>query len=146
VPPPPPPPDCPALAQKDLKPLIDAAAQKQSLQPELLVAVASALSSLKPCAVSPSGAAGLFQLAPDTVTSLKVTDPLDPKQNVDAGAAFLKQLADKNKGDMKIALAVLYQSAAGNPQPTSPDAEKFAADVLADAAKPAPAVSPKSAK
>jgi soluble lytic murein transglycosylase-like protein len=36
---------------------------------------------------------------------LGVTDPFDPKQNVDAGAKFLKQLIDKYAGNLRLALS-----------------------------------------
>jgi soluble lytic murein transglycosylase-like protein len=35
----------------------------------------------------------------------QVSDAFDPKQNVEAGAQLLKQLLDKYKGDLKLALA-----------------------------------------
>jgi soluble lytic murein transglycosylase-like protein len=34
-----------------------------------------------------------------------VSDVFDPKQNIDAGATYLRQLLDKYKDDLKLALA-----------------------------------------
>jgi len=33
-----------------------------------------------------------------------VTDAFDPRQSIEAGARYLKQLIDKYKGDLKLAL------------------------------------------
>jgi soluble lytic murein transglycosylase-like protein len=62
-------------------------------------------SGFRPCAISPKGARGLMQLMPATLEQFKVEDAFDPTANIEAGAAFLKQLLDKYKGDMKLALA-----------------------------------------
>ena len=45
-----------------------------------------------------------MQLMPETAAELGVANPFDPKQNVDGGARFLKQLLDKYKGDLPQAL------------------------------------------
>ena len=96
--------DCPALESDDAESLIAAAAKKQSLSPELVRAVMRQESGFKPCAVSVKGAQGLMQLMPATVTQFHVADPFDPEQNVQAGAAFLKQLLKKYNGDLRLAL------------------------------------------
>src|SRR5215471_7104611 len=49
----------------------------------------------RPCAVSNKGALGLMQLLPATVDELQVADPFDPRQNVEGGAKYLKQLLDR---------------------------------------------------
>jgi soluble lytic murein transglycosylase-like protein len=59
---------------------------------------------LRPCAISAKGAQGLMQLMPDTAQQLAVLDVFDPKENIEAGAKYLKQLIDKYKGDLKLAL------------------------------------------
>jgi soluble lytic murein transglycosylase-like protein len=41
---------------------------------------------------------------PDTAEQLAVHDVFDPKENIEAGAKYLKQLLDKYKGDLKLAL------------------------------------------
>jgi len=45
-----------------------------------------------------------MQLMPQTIQDLGVEDPFDPRENVEAGAKFLKQLLDKYKGDLAQAL------------------------------------------
>jgi soluble lytic murein transglycosylase-like protein len=96
--------ECSPLAEVELTPLIDAAAQTHSVEPKLLRAVMERESAFRPCAVSPKGAQGLMQLMPDTAGELGVEDAFDPKQNIDGGARFLKQLLDKYKGDLPLAL------------------------------------------
>ncbi|HEY6987452.1 MAG TPA: lytic transglycosylase domain-containing protein [Bryobacteraceae bacterium] len=99
-----PPADCERLDKTTVESLISAAAKKQSLDPALLRAVMKQESGFKPCAVSIRGAQGLMQLMPATATLLHVADPFDPEQNVQAGAAFLKQLLGRYKGDLRLAL------------------------------------------
>jgi soluble lytic murein transglycosylase-like protein len=96
--------DCDALDSTTVDSLIAAAAKKQSLEPSLLHAVMKQESAFKPCAVSIKGAQGLMQLMPATAQQLHVSDPFDPEQNVQGGAAFLKQLLARYKGDLRLAL------------------------------------------
>jgi soluble lytic murein transglycosylase-like protein len=96
--------DCERLDKATVESLITAAAKKQSLEPALLRAVMKQESGFKPCAVSVRGAQGLMQLMPATAALLHVEDPFDPEQNVQAGAAFLKQLLGRYKGDLRLAL------------------------------------------
>jgi soluble lytic murein transglycosylase-like protein len=96
--------DCPALEAEKVSELVAAAAEKQSLDPALLRAVIKQESGFKPCAVSPKGAQGLMQLMPSTAQDLHVADAFDPRQNVQAGAAYLRQLLSRYKGDLRLAL------------------------------------------
>ncbi len=97
--------DCDALADSAVKPLIDNASRQQNLDAKLLRAVMEQESGFRPCAISSRGAQGLMQLMPGTAEQFHVTDPFDPKQNIDAGARYLKQLLDQYKGDISLALA-----------------------------------------
>ena len=45
-----------------------------------------------------------MQLMPETAEELGVDDPLDPDQNIQAGAALLKKLMDRYGGDINRAL------------------------------------------
>ena len=138
----PPPPlqqaDCPPLEQDKVDALISAAAKKQSLSADLIRAVMAQESAFKPCAVSYKGAQGLMQLMPETASQLNVSDPFDPEQNVHAGSAYLKQLMDKYKNDVKLVLAaynagttVADQGSASFPQVT----QDYIAAVLASLQK-----------
>ncbi len=71
---------------------IATAAKKHQLQEALLKAVIHAESAFKPKAVSSAGAQGLMQLMPLTQKTYQVTNPYDPAQNINGGAAYLKHL------------------------------------------------------
>lgn len=116
-------PACDPLADIVTTPLIDGAAQEQGVDTKLLRAVIDQESGFRPCAVSSKGAQGLMQLMPGTAEELNVADPFDPKQNIDAGAKYLKQLLDKYKGDIPQALA------AYNAGPTATDQAKGVPDI-----------------
>ena len=96
--------DCPPMDENDANHLIDAAASKQALSPDLLRSVIRHESAFRPCAVSIQGAQGLMQLMPATAEQFGVTDPFDPRQNIGGGAAFLRQLLNRYGGDLKLAL------------------------------------------
>ena len=70
-------------------PIVDEAARAYDLDPRMIKAVMQTESAFNAMAVSPVGALGLMQLMPDVATELGVTDPLDPRQNIMAGAKYL---------------------------------------------------------
>jgi len=90
--------------------LIDRAARRYGANPEfvrLVHTVASVESGYRPEAVSPKGAVGLMQLMPSTGRDLDA-NPLDPEQNADAGARYLRDLLLKYKDNpyqLRMALA-----------------------------------------
>lgn len=98
-------PECEAIPDVELTPLIHSAAQSSQVQTKLLRSVIERESANRPCAISVTGAKGLMQLMPETAEQFQVADPFDAKQNVEAGAKYLKQLLDRYKGDVKLALA-----------------------------------------
>jgi hypothetical protein len=97
--------DCPALSGREAESLVQSAAEKQSLPPDLLRAVIKQESGFHPCAVSGAGAQGLMQLMPTTAIDLHVNNPFDPRENVQAGASYLKQLVNRYGGDLRRALS-----------------------------------------
>jgi soluble lytic murein transglycosylase-like protein len=97
--------DCDPLPPAEITPLVDAAAQGNHVQTALLRSVIEQESGGRPCAVSVKGAQGLMQLMPATIEQFHVDDAFDARQNVEAGAQFLKQLLDKYKGNLSLALA-----------------------------------------
>jgi soluble lytic murein transglycosylase-like protein len=97
-------PTCPQLPSSELDALIDGAAQRQDLEPDLLRSVIRQESAARPCAVSPKGAMGLMQLMPATAVQLGVVNAFDPKENIDGGARLLKQLLKAYGGDVSLAL------------------------------------------
>ena len=84
--------------------LVEAAARKNGLPPNFVHSVVRAESGYKPDAVSPKGAIGLMQLMPATAKAYGA-DPHEPGQNVEAGAAYLRELLIKYDGDARRALA-----------------------------------------
>jgi len=85
--------------------LIEAAAQASQLEPALIHAVIAAESGYNPSALSPKGAVGLMQLMPQTAKRYSVTNPLDPLQNIQGGARYLRDLLRMFNNDLKLALA-----------------------------------------
>lgn len=83
---------------------ISDSAKKYNLDPALLISVIKAESNGDPNAVSPAGAKGLMQLIDSTATELGVENVFDPKQNIEGGAKYLKQLTERF-GSTKLALA-----------------------------------------
>ena len=88
-----------------LEEVIDPAASKYGVAPELVAAVIWAESSGDPKAVSSRGARGLMQLMPETAKELGVTRIEDPRENVEGGTKYLKQMLDAHEGDLRLALA-----------------------------------------
>jgi len=97
--------DCDPLPADQLDPLIDAAAQKTGVDPQLVRTVIDKESAGRPCALSAKGAEGLMQLMPATADELDVDDPFDPTQNVEAGTKLLKSLLERYKNDPALALS-----------------------------------------
>jgi soluble lytic murein transglycosylase-like protein len=97
--------DCDPIRDPELTPLIASAAQQHRVEPKLLRGVIEQESGFHACAVSAKGAMGLMQLMPSIVQNLNVDDAFDPKQNIDAGATYLRQLLDKYNDDIKLVLA-----------------------------------------
>ena len=89
----------------DLAEMVEAAARRHNLDPELVRAVVAVESGFRPDAVSPKGAQGLMQLMPGTARSLGVKDAFDPADNLDGGTRHLRALVTRYGGDLKRALA-----------------------------------------
>ena len=128
--------DCPALASETVASLIAAAAKKQTLQAELLHAVMKQESAFKPCAISVKGAQGLMQLMPATARQFHIGNVFDPEQNVQAGAAYLKQLLGRYNGNLRLAL-IAYNAGPGRAdqptgQPYPLETQNYVANVFAE--------------
>jgi soluble lytic murein transglycosylase-like protein len=85
--------------------LIDETAHDTGLDPTLLQSVMAVESGYNPRAVSPKMAVGLMQLMPATAARLGVQDSFDERENVHAGATYLRSLLQMFNGDLTLALA-----------------------------------------
>lgn len=83
---------------------ITAAARRQSLNRELLEAVAWRESGFRQTALSPKGAVGVMQIMPATALGLGV-DSYDLHQNIEGGAAYLRLMLNRYSGNLTMALA-----------------------------------------
>ena len=85
--------------------IIEKAALSASVEPNLLRAVIVVESGFNSRAVSRRGAVGLMQLMPSTANRFGVSDRYDPRQNIHAGAQYLRFLIDRFGQDVRLALA-----------------------------------------
>ena len=82
-----------------------AAADITSIEPALIHAVIAVESKHNALAKSHKGAYGLMQLMPATAKRFHVKDRRNVRQNITAGAQYLRELLNLFKGDLKLTLA-----------------------------------------
>jgi soluble lytic murein transglycosylase-like protein len=80
-------------------------AQKYGMDSALIHSIISVESDYNPFSVSPKGAVGLMQLMPETAQDYGVEDLYDPRQNIEGGVKFLKDLNGRYKGREDLILA-----------------------------------------
>lgn len=88
-------------------------AKKNDLSPELVAAVVHTESKFVPTARSGRGALGLMQLVPRTARWMGARDPMNPNENVAAGAKYLRYLSDRFDGNQEKMIAA-YNAGEGN--------------------------------
>ena len=85
--------------------VISEASNKHGVPFPLLKALIKTESDFNPMAISSAGARGLMQLMPENIKTLNIKNPFDPRENIMGGTRFLKQLIDRFKGKLPLALA-----------------------------------------
>ena len=88
-----------------LAPLIEEASSRTGLPEALISAVMETESGYRPDAISPAGAQGLMQLMPALAEEMGVRDSFDPRENIMGGARYLRELLDRFRGNVRLALA-----------------------------------------
>lgn len=81
------------------------AANNYSMDPALVASVIAVESNFNPRAVSKKSALGLMQLLPETAEQMAVPNAFDPAQNINGGTRYLRQLLDRYKQNLNLALA-----------------------------------------
>jgi len=114
--------------------IITDAARRHEIDPLLVSAVIRHESGYSPTAISKTGAMGLMQLMPDTAKALGVHDAFDPRQNIEGGTQFLRQLLDRYNGHVDLALAAYNAGPAAVDKyggiPPYPETQAYVRDVM----------------
>ena len=94
-----------SAAKADYDKVIDEVSRAYGLETALLHAVISVESRYDARAVSRKGAVGLMQLMPQTAKRYGVADAFDPRQNLEGGARYLRDLLGLFNNNVSLALA-----------------------------------------
>jgi len=101
-------PELKALRLEYIQSYIEEAAAKERLEPALLRAIIKVESNFNHKAVSRVGAKGLMQLMPTTAEDigfLKALDHTNPRQNIFAGAHYIRSMINRFQGNLTLAIA-----------------------------------------
>jgi len=85
--------------------IIQAIARKYSIESDLIHSIIRVESNYNAAAVSPKGAVGLMQLMPETAREYGVNNIYDPKENIEGGVRYLKDLIKAFDGKTDLVLA-----------------------------------------
>ncbi len=84
-----------ALTRDGLNQVVSGAGQRNQIDPDFIRSVIKAESGFHQNAVSRTGALGLMQLMPTTASQMGITNPFDPRSNVEGGTKYLRDLLEK---------------------------------------------------
>ncbi len=93
------------ISRVQIQALVEKAARRHDVDPQLVHAVIRQESDYDPFAVSSKGAMGLMQLMPATADRFGVQNIFDPAENVQGGVQYLRHLLDRYNGDPRLTLA-----------------------------------------
>lgn len=93
------------LTQEGLNQVVSGAGARNQIDPDFIRSVIKAESGFHQNAISRKGALGLMQLMPGTASEMGITNPFDPKSNVEGGTKYLRDLLVKYNFDVNKALA-----------------------------------------
>jgi soluble lytic murein transglycosylase-like protein len=116
-------------------PLVYTLAQQYDIDAQLVRAIITVESNFNAGAISRAGAQGLMQLMPATAARYGVSDPFEPKANIEGGIRFLKDLWRDFQGDVRRVLAAYNAGVSAVQQyggiPPYPETQHYVARVLA---------------
>lgn len=127
------------IAERHVEPyrkLVASAAAETRVDPKLLHAIISVESGYQPKAVSPKGAVGLMQVMPGTGARFGVRQLANPKENIKAGARYVKFLLGMFNNNLPLVIAA-YNAGEGAVQkyrnriPPYRETQNYVARVLA---------------
>lgn len=105
--------ELPSLSKGQIQQLVSQISEKYKIDNKLVMAVIQQESNFNTSAVSKAGAMGLMQLMPATAKTLGVLNPFSAEQNIEGGVKHLKNMLDKYKGNLILALAA-YNAGGGS--------------------------------
>jgi len=119
--------------------LIDEIASDHGVEYALVKAVIKAESNFNRTAVSRKGALGLMQLMPSTAADLRVRDAFEPRDNIEGGVRYLRELLERFGHNLPLALAA-YNAGPGRVEreggiPQIAETKQYLAKVLRYRAK-----------
>ena len=122
-------------SREELQQWVRENALKFSLDEKLLVSMIRAESNFDPLAVSSRGAQGLMQLMPETASAYKLKNPFNPRENLEAGARYMKDLLQQFNQNLVLALAAYNAGPTSvldhNGVPPFPETARYVKKVLA---------------
>ncbi|MBP9211945.1 MAG: lytic transglycosylase domain-containing protein [Bacteroidetes bacterium] len=114
--------------------IINEASLRHGVDTSLIKAVIASESAGNPRALSSANAKGLMQLIDSTASMVGVKNVWDPKQNINGGTKYLRQLLDQFDGNVKLAVASYNAGPARVERhkgvPPIPETQKYVKKVL----------------